>query len=78
MAPGWAGFSEVDPYYVIWGVWITWFVVWEGIALINTRDGDTLSENVWRWMQKGGKGRRRFILLGGVWVVVHFLTRGWV
>ena len=44
--------------------------------------GDTLSEHVWRWFQiKGGRtqqARRAGLLLGMVWLTVHFLSGGWV
>lgn len=72
--------------------WIAWglmFAVIEGMALVNSRRGDTLSEHAWAWLGYATTGRaalrqpsgwtrlRRFLLLAGLtWLVVHLLTGG--
>jgi hypothetical protein len=53
----------------------------EGQALANKRQGDTLSETVWRWFSIRHKGRwwrtRRLALLSFLaWLVAHFVTGG--
>ncbi|MBA0054282.1 hypothetical protein E0L36_26555 [Streptomyces sp. AJS327] len=79
----------MDGYTVAWLSWLGLFVVVEGKALLNKRDGDTLSEHVWRWFattktktreteQPSGWVRlRRFGLLAFMgWLTAHFLTGG--
>lgn len=73
-----------------WVAWIAAFVVIEGIALYRKKEGDTLSEHVWKWFGTARDGRpqsqpsgwvrlRRFALLAFmVWLSVHFLTGGLV
>jgi len=58
-----------------WGMWAIWFIVWEGLALMNKSVGDTLSEHVWRFV---GKGWNAAFLVGlfMFWLTIHFLTRG--
>lgn len=70
--------------------WIGWgllFAVIEGMALVNSRSGDTLSEHFWSWMGYSATARlrspsgwtrlRRFVLLAGLaWLIVHLLTGG--
>lgn len=70
MIPSWA-----------WLAWLAAFAVLEGIALLNRRDGDTLSENVWRALlpSRGAPywRLRRFVLLAFcAWLSAHFLTGG--
>lgn len=53
----------------------------EGAAIFNKKDGDTLSEHVWRWFSIREKGKgwrsRRFALLAFLsWLSLHFLTGG--
>lgn len=74
-----------------WLLWLGYFLVLEGVALFNSRPGDTLSEHVWMWFgtarrRPGGPERprsgwtqlRRVVLLGFMaWLSVHFLTGGW-
>ncbi|GAA2681615.1 hypothetical protein [Actinoplanes palleronii] len=68
-----------------WLGWGLYFAVVEGMALANSRSGDTLSEHAWAWLgysegvrQPTGWTRlRRFGLLAGLaWLVVHLLTGG--
>ena len=73
-------------------LWLGWgliFCVVEGVALFNSRTGDTLSEHAWQWLGYSMTGRgplrqpsgwtrlRRFVLLAFLaWLVAHFLTGG--
>lgn len=75
-------------WWAAWVVWFTWFAAVEGMALVNSRAGDTLSEHVWAWFgtKRGPAGMRapsgwtrarRFVLLAFMaWLSVHFLTGG--
>lgn len=75
-------------------LWIGWglaFAVIEGVALANSRAGDTLSEHVWAWLGVR-RGRawpertprwtlrvaRSVVLSGLLWLALHFATGGWV
>lgn len=74
-----------------WLAWFGWFAVLEGVALLNSRSRDTLSEHVWLWFgtqrrkpgeperpRSGWTQLRRVILLAFMaWLSVHFLTGGW-
>lgn len=69
-------------YTWAWIAWLVYFCVVEGIAIVDKKDGDTLSEYVWAWFSIKGKGKhwrwRRIALLGFMaWLLVHFLTGGW-
>lgn len=77
---------------VAWLVWLAAFAVIEGMALFNSRPGDTLSEHVWAWFgtqrrkpgeperpRSGWTQLRRFVLLAFLaWLFAHFMTGGWV
>lgn len=78
-------------FTALWIGWIIYFVAVEAVALLNSRDGDTLSEHVWAWFgtewHKGATPRqrsgwtqlRRIVLLAFlVWLTAHFMTGGWV
>ncbi len=79
-------------YTAAWIVWLLYFGVVEVTAVLNSRDGDTLSEHVWLWFgtqrRKPGEPARkvtgwvwlrRFALLAFVtWLALHFLTGGLV
>jgi hypothetical protein len=57
------------------------FFVVEGLAIYHGTG--TLSSYVWSWFSVKGKGkawrwRRLFLLAFMVWLVVHFVTGGWV
>lgn len=74
-----------------WLAWFGWFAVLEGVALLNSRSGDTLSEHVWMWFgttrrppgeperpRSGWTQLRRVLLLAFMaWLSIHFLTGGW-
>ena len=71
----------MDPYTVFWLFWVAMFGAVEGAALVNKREGDTLSEHVWDWFSIQSKGSgwraRRFVLLAFLaWLSAHFLTGG--
>lgn len=74
----------MDIFTIAWISWFTIFGIIEGIALFNKREGDTLSEHVWNWFAVKGEGSRlqwpRRIALWGFlsWLVIHFVTGGWV
>ena len=78
-------------YTVLWLLWLAYFLVVEGVALFNSRPGDTLSEHVWLWFgtewrkgqsprERSGWTQLRRVLLAAfmVWLTVHFLTGGWM
>ncbi|TDC29976.1 hypothetical protein [Micromonospora sp. KC213] len=79
----------VDAWWATWLVWFAYFAVVEGMALFNSRAGDTLSEHVWAWFGTkrhpadpfrpitGWTRLRRFVLLAFLaWLSLHFLTGG--
>lgn len=71
-----------------WAGWAVYFLIVEGMALFNSRPGDTLSEHVWAFIgirRKGVDPRdpsgwtrlRRFLVLAFMaWLSFHFLTGG--
>lgn len=75
-------------------LWIGWgaaFAVIEGVALSNSKHGDTLSEHAWAFMGvRGSKANpvrtprwtlrvaRIIVLSGLLWLTLHFATGGWV
>ncbi len=70
-------------YTWLWVVWIAAFGVIEYSALKNKKEGDTLSEHVWKAIGTDTPGRSwkswlgRGVLLGGfIWIIPHFFT-GW-
>lgn len=75
----------MSPWLLLWIGWAVYFAIVEGMALLNSTSGDTLSEHVWAFLGYGeGKRRpsgwtrlRRFIVLAFMaWLSVHFLTGG--
>lgn len=73
----------LDPGYTMaWILWALAFVLIEGPAICNRREGDTLSEHIWALASVREKGRgwrwRRLALLAALaWLGVHLLTGGW-
>lgn len=79
-------------FTALWYGFIAYFAVVEGIALFNSKPGDTLSEHVWMWfgtqrrkpgeperVRTGWVQLRRFVLLAFLaWLSFHFLSGGWV
>lgn len=67
-------------YTWAWIFWLAFFVVVEGVALVDKDRGDSFSEHVWKWFRITDKPRqwtwRRIVLAGFlVWLLVH-LTAG--
>ncbi len=73
----------MDFFDWVWLTWLASFLVFEGVALARKERGDTLSENVWGVLFKGGRGGKvrvgpwiaMAVLLA--WLVPHFLF-GWL
>lgn len=68
-------------YTAAWIIWLLMFGAIEGAALKNKREGDTLSEHIWKWFSIDNKGSgwraRRAALVGFLaWLVAHMLTGG--
>jgi hypothetical protein len=78
----------VSPWTWAWVGWAAYFLVVEGMALFNSRPGDTLSEHVWAFIgvrpagadlrdPSGWTRLRRFLVLAFLaWLSVHLLTGG--
>jgi hypothetical protein len=75
----------VTVWTIAWLGWGLYFAIVEGMALMNSSTGDTLSEHFWAIMGFSGGTRqpsgwtrlRRFLLLAFLaWLVAHFLTGG--
>jgi hypothetical protein len=49
----------------------------EGLALVNRKKGDTLSEHVWAVM-KLGRAARVVLVLFWCWLSIHLVTGGWI
>lgn len=76
------------PDWVFTAAWVfilVWFAVWETIAIVRKRRGDTLSEHVWAWFSlKGRKDKlsrgQAFLRFGFLafwaWLTIHFLSGG--
>lgn len=39
-------------WFIFWMIWLSTFLVFEGIALLSPERGDTLSEQIW-FLQRG-------------------------
>ncbi|MQY06365.1 hypothetical protein [Actinomadura macrotermitis] len=73
----------MSPYLAAWILWILMFFAIELPAVFNRQPGDTLSELVWNVFAVRGKPagwlvRRLVLLVGLVWLTMHFLTGGLV
>lgn len=69
----------------LWLGWAVYFGLVEGMALFNSKRGDTLSEHVWAFLgfsdgarsPSGWTRLRRFLVLAFLaWLSVHLLTGG--
>lgn len=65
-------------YVLVWCAWGLIFLVTEGAALLNKRDGDTLSEQFWRAFHVYDRRPtvaviigRAILILFGAWLTVH-------
>ena len=67
---------RLDPVFVIgWIVILGAMAVWETIALIRPRRGDTLSELVWSVLRRARV--LQFVAAGFIlWMLVHFVLLG--
>lgn len=70
-------------FEILWLGWLALFLVIEGIALMNKKPGDTLSEYFWKWFSIKHNGRhakfRRLVALCFLaWLLAHFLSGGLV
>lgn len=68
-------------YTAAWATWLLMFAAIEGAALADKREGDTLSEHVWRWFSiknksRGWRLRRAALLAFLAWITGHFMTGG--
>jgi hypothetical protein len=73
----------MNGWTVAWILWLAMFAVIELPAILNRDKGDTLSEHVWAWFAVKGKPRgwqwRRLTLIVFLaWLVVHFISGGWI
>ncbi|MFD9248398.1 hypothetical protein [Streptomyces bottropensis] len=65
--------------WIVWSAWTAVFALFETWALINKRDGDTLSENTRRLFRiRTSKTGRAIFTVGWVgfsgWFLLHILT----
>jgi hypothetical protein len=67
-----------------WVLWIAWFAIQEGAALIGKREGATLSEHVWEWFNVFDKRPTALVVVGrgllvilGIWLAGHFGFGWW-
>jgi hypothetical protein len=71
----------MDTFSILWIVWGTAFLVIEGTALFNKKNGDTLSEKTWKIFDILGPRRlwwKRIVLIVFlVWLLLH-LSFGWL
>lgn len=61
-----------------WVVWGLLFVGWEGLALFNGQEGDTLSETVWSWFDVDAHAwtyKRYALVAFMIWLSAHFIFR---
>lgn len=57
---GYLAFALSNWYVLFWGFWIAAFLAVELPAVFNARKGDTLSEQLWRWLRiNGGRFRAK-------------------
>lgn len=65
-------------YTLLWVVWLVQFAAIEGVALVDKRPGDTLSEHVWNWFSIRDKStgwlwRRGALLAFLGWLIAHLM-----
>lgn len=68
---------------ILWLLWIAAFAAIEGVAVLNDKRDDTLSEHFRRWFRVDThRGRTVWIVVSGVffaWFVAHIVTpAGWL
>jgi len=65
-------------FTIAWFIWGGLFAAIEGVALFNKREGDTLSEHVWKWFQVKKSNPKALALRTGLfgfmaWLTAHFV-----
>ncbi len=74
----------MDIFTWVWIAWGVYFAIVETLSIMNKRKGDTLSENIWKWFAvtdpkaKLRTLRRAGLLVGMLWLLIHFITGGWI
>lgn len=70
----------MNPWALAWCAWLAAFLVLEGVALLNKRDGDTLSEQFWRAFRVHDKRPTPLVIAGrvmlglfGAWLTIHMV-----
>lgn len=69
-------------FSIAWVLWLLGFAFIEGIALLNKKTGDTLSEHVYRWFKiKEPRSIGRTLRMGALglflgWLMAHWLSGG--
>lgn len=68
----------MNAWALAWAGWLLAFLVLEGVALLNKRDGDTLSEQFWRAFRVHDKRPTKPVIAGrvllglfGLWLTIH-------
>lgn len=64
-------------FTIAWIVWGVAFAIIEGIALFNSRRGDTLSEHVWAWIGVGPH-RTAHCRYCGEWITRLGKSNSWI
>lgn len=68
---------------ILWLLWVAAFAVIEGVAVVNDKRGDTLSEHFRLWFRTDTRvGRTIWLGVSGLffaWFVAHIVTpAGWL
>lgn len=68
----------MNAWALAWAGWLLAFLVMEGVALLNKRDGDTLSEQFWRAFRVHDRRPTPLVIAGrvllglfGLWLTIH-------
>lgn len=68
----------MNPWVLWWCAWLGAFLAAEGAALLNKRDGDTLSEQFWRTFHVYDSRPTKLVIAGrvilglfGLWLTIH-------
>jgi hypothetical protein len=60
----------------IWLLWIVYFALAEGVAVLNSRPRDTFSAHLWAWMGAGWSWQRCVVLVFIGWLAFHLVVEG--
>lgn len=70
----------MDVFTLLWVAWGLAFAVIEGVAIVNDRRDDTLSEHLREWFRTDRKrGRTAWLVVSGcffAWFVTHIAVAG--